>query len=81
MPTRAYYLEQAELLMKLAKASTDPVASTLLTERAAEYQILADAMPPDDPAPAPPPESVAQPMQQQQQRATKSENDDTEPAK
>jgi hypothetical protein len=74
MPTREYYLAQAQVLFELASKMSVKADAERLIARANEYQILADAMPRDPPAadlPAtatPPPTTITQPMQQQQQQ-------------
>jgi hypothetical protein len=66
MPTREYYLEQARLLLELAKTNSDPAAAGRMIEHAVEYQILAEAIPDED-TPPPPAASV------QQQKKTEDE--------
>jgi len=74
MPTREYYLRQAQVLFDLAAKMSLKADAERLIARAKEYQILADAMPPDDevprdglPIPATSPSAIVQPMQQEQQ--------------
>jgi hypothetical protein len=74
MPTREYYLQQAQMLFDLAAKMSLKVDAERLIGRANEYQILAEAMPAEDeapkddlPTPPPPPRTIVQPMQQQQQ--------------
>jgi hypothetical protein len=52
MPTRDYYLRQAQVLFDLASKMSLKVDAERLIARAHEYQILADAIPPDDAPPA-----------------------------
>ena len=80
MPTRDYYRRQARELFELASKMSLKADADRLIARANEYQMLAEAMPPDDaPAvdspmmPAPPPTTVTQPMQQQQQKKKEDE--------
>ena len=69
MPTREYYLRQAEVLFELASKMSLKLDAEQLISRANEYQMLADVMPVDLPAmPGPPRTAVTQPMQQQQQQ-------------
>jgi len=75
VPTREYYLRQAQVLFELAAKMSLKADADRLIKQANEYQILAEAMPPDDPPadhlPMPPPApaaTITQPMQQQQQK-------------
>ena len=61
MPTRAYYLQQAQSAFSMAAMSRDAVIRARWIERANEYQILAQAVG-EDPSP-----STNQQAQQQQQ--------------
>ena len=75
MPSRDYYQQQAQLLLDLAARMSAKDDALRLIERANEYQVLAQAMPADDPPTcAPPPKAVTQPMQQQQHAATDDKN-------
>jgi hypothetical protein len=77
MPSREYYLQQAQLLLELAAKMSAREDALRLIERANEYQLLAETMPSDEPlAPAPPVNAVTQPMQQQQAQAAKDDTDD-----
>jgi hypothetical protein len=80
MPTREYYLRQAQALFELASKMSVKADAERMIARANEYQILSDAMPPDDAppvdlpvTPTPPPTTVTQPMQQQQQKKEEDE--------
>jgi hypothetical protein len=71
MTTRAYYLDQARILLDMAARMSAKQDADRLITRANEYQLLADAMPEDDQPAArnrPPPATVVQSMQQQQSK-------------
>jgi hypothetical protein len=51
MPTRAYYLHKARGLFELAASMSLRADAERLITRANEYQVLAEAMPPDDESP------------------------------
>jgi hypothetical protein len=72
MTSRAHYLEQARILLDLARKMSAKRDAQKLIEQANAYQLLADAIPdePMEPAHRLPPGTVSQPMQQQQQKQT-----------
>jgi hypothetical protein len=69
MPSRAYYLKQAKLLLDLASQKSAKDDAERLIARANDYQMLAAAMPDDHLSAVQPPSSVQQPVQQHQQKA------------
>ena len=75
MPTRSYYLQQAQSAFAMAAMSRDPLVRARWIERANEYQMLAQAMGEHAPPPPRTEQQLEQHTQRQQQIKPDKEND------
>ena len=68
MPSRSYYLRQAELLRSMAATTGDEDLRQQYLRRANEYVVLAMSLPEDGYIPSAPTPNPEQPAAQQQQQ-------------
>jgi hypothetical protein len=61
MPSREYYRRQAQILRKMAEATDEKAVAARYIKRAYEYQVLADAISPDQ-------QSEKRPVRQREQQ-------------